>query len=380
MSFTAEEKMSVEEHMDLFGGRVWTHTVVLFTHGDCLGDVTVEEFIEGEGEALQWLIEKCGNRYHVINNENWNDGSQVTNLLDKIERTVAQNKGCCYEIDQKAVKEVKQKRKAAEKRAKARARYQMRRMKSTMKDTGNNVSEFSLVLLGYGEAGKSSAGNTILGRPAFGSGRTYQCVQRHGEVGGQKVSIIDTPGWWKHLPIQQTPELNKEQITQSASLSTSGPPAFILVTRADCSFKEQERKALEDHLNLFGSSVWDHSLVLFTFGDLIGGRAIEQHIEWEGEALRWLVDRCGNRYHVFNNKAKGESQQVRGLLEKIQEMTVANKGRDDMDELNKVTESRKMEKDKANTRMKRQRGTDGEESDDVFVNSEEEEVLWAKKL
>lgn len=133
MSFTAEEKMSVEEHMELLGERVWTHTVVLFTHGDCLGDVTVEEFIEGEGEALQWLIEKCGNRYHVINNENWNDGGQVTNLLDKVERMVAQNKGCCYEIDQKAVKEVKQKWKAAEKRAKARAKKQMRRMKSTMK-------------------------------------------------------------------------------------------------------------------------------------------------------------------------------------------------------------------------------------------------------
>lgn len=196
-------------------------------------------------------------------------------------------------------------------------------------------------------------------------------------MGGQKVNITDTPGWWKHLPIQPTPELNKNQITHSASLSTSGPTAFVLVTRADCSFKEQERKAVEDHFNLFRASVWDHSLVLFTFGDLLGDRAIEQHIECEGEALRWLVDRCGNRYHVFNNKAKGESQQVRGLLEKIQEMMVANKERDDMEELNEETERRrKAEEDRANARMKRQKETDEEESDDVFVDGEDDEVLW----
>ncbi|KTG42951.1 hypothetical protein cypCar_00017590 [Cyprinus carpio] len=95
-----------------------------------------------------------------------------------------------------------------------------------------------------------------------------QCVQRHGEVGGQQVSIIDTPGWWKHLPIEQTSELNKDEISQSASLSISGPVAYIFVLRADCSFKEQERRAMEDHLRLLGSTVWDHSIVLFIFGDL----------------------------------------------------------------------------------------------------------------
>uniref|UniRef100_A0A8C2I7Q9 AIG1-type G domain-containing protein n=1 Tax=Cyprinus carpio TaxID=7962 RepID=A0A8C2I7Q9_CYPCA len=205
-----------------------------------------------------------------------------------------------------------------------------------------HFSEFCLVLLGYGEAGKSSTGNTILGR------------QRHGEVGGQQVSIIDTPGWWKHLPIEQTSELNKDEISQSASLSISGPVAYILVLRADCSFKEQERRAMEDHLMLLGSTVWDHSIVLFIFGDLLGDIAIEQHIECEGKALQWPVDRCGNRYHVFNNKAKGESHQVRDLLEKIEGMIAINSecGDKDMQVLQDVTERRKLEEDRANTRQK----------------------------
>ncbi|XP_073703885.1 GTPase IMAP family member 8 [Garra rufa] len=376
VSFTAAEKQSVEEHMELLGERVWAHTILLFTHGDCLGDVTVEEFIESEGEALKWLVEKCGNRYHVLNNANWNDSSQVTNLLEKIEKMVAQNKGHYYETDLKTLKEVKQKRKAVGKKAKARAKKQrqMRKMNST------HFSEFCLVLLGYGEAGKSSTGNTILGRQVFGSRRTARCVQRHLEVGGQQVSIVDTPGWWKHLPIEQTPELNKDEITKSASLSTSGPIAYILVLRADCSFKEQERKAMEDHLKLLGSSVWDHSIVLFTFGDLLGDRAIEQHIECEGKALQWLVDRCGNRYHVFNNKAKGESHQVKELLEKIQEMIAANSGCNDKDMqvLQEMTERRKVEEDKANNRLKMQGQREEDESDDVFDDGEDE-VIWESR-
>lgn len=124
MSFTAEERRSVEEHVELLGEGVWTRTVVLFTHGDCLGDLTLEEFIESEGEALQWLIEKCQNRYHVLNNENWNDAAQVTSLLVKVEKMVAENRGHHYEIDPRTLKEVKQKRKATEKKAKARAKKQ----------------------------------------------------------------------------------------------------------------------------------------------------------------------------------------------------------------------------------------------------------------
>lgn len=248
-------------------------------------------------------------------------------------------------------------------------------------DVGKHFSEFCLVLLGYGESGKSSTGNTILGRQVFGSRRTARCVQRHGEVGGQQVSIIDTHGWWKHLPIEQTPELNKDEITQSASLSASGPVAYILVLRADCSFKEQERKVMEDHLRLLGSTVWDHSIVLFTFGDLLGDRAIEQHIECEGEALQWLVDRCRNRYHVFNNKAKGESHQVTELLEKIQEMIVANSGCEykDMQVLREVTEGRKVEEDRANTRLKMQGQREEDESDDVFDDGEDDEVIWESR-
>ena len=37
-SFTETEKRPVQQHLELLTERVWSHTIVLFTHGDWLGD------------------------------------------------------------------------------------------------------------------------------------------------------------------------------------------------------------------------------------------------------------------------------------------------------------------------------------------------------
>ncbi|MED6295206.1 hypothetical protein CHARACLAT_029309 [Characodon lateralis] len=52
----------VREHMSLFGEEIWKLTLVLFTMSDWLGVKTVEDRIESE-EGLQWIVNKCGNRY-----------------------------------------------------------------------------------------------------------------------------------------------------------------------------------------------------------------------------------------------------------------------------------------------------------------------------
>ncbi len=64
---------------------------MLFTHGDSLLNTSIEQHIESEGQDLQLLLDKCGNRYHVLNNQNRSDHTQIKELLEKIEETVAQN-------------------------------------------------------------------------------------------------------------------------------------------------------------------------------------------------------------------------------------------------------------------------------------------------
>uniref|UniRef100_A0A673MQF3 AIG1-type G domain-containing protein n=1 Tax=Sinocyclocheilus rhinocerous TaxID=307959 RepID=A0A673MQF3_9TELE len=66
--FKETERKAVQGHLDLLGERVWSHTIVLFTHGDSLLDTSIEQHIESEGQDLQWLLDKCGNRYHCLSN------------------------------------------------------------------------------------------------------------------------------------------------------------------------------------------------------------------------------------------------------------------------------------------------------------------------
>lgn len=65
-----------------FGPEVLKRTLVLITHGDIWGRRHKEVF--NNSSALQQLIRNCGD-YHIFNNQEKEDRTQVTELLQKIE-------------------------------------------------------------------------------------------------------------------------------------------------------------------------------------------------------------------------------------------------------------------------------------------------------
>ncbi|XP_026866609.2 GTPase IMAP family member 8 [Electrophorus electricus] len=319
MTFTADDRKSVEEHMELLGKRVWNHTVLLFTHADLLGDTAIEQYIESEGGDLKLLVAKCQNRYHALDNANLANTSQVTQLLQKVEETASESGGRRYEVDQRVYKEWRQKWRAVGKKVKKKMKN--RGVMNSAKGGGQHLSELSLVLLGYAESGKTSTGNTILGTAAFGSGRTSQCVRRCGVVAGRRLTVVDSPGWWKRSPSERTPQDTKREIGRSVTLTAPGPVAFLLVVRLDGSFQEEERRAAEDHLGLLGGAAWERTVVLFSCGDWLGDRPVELHVESEGQALQWLQEKCGGRCCVFSNRNRhGTGTQVAELLEEVEEL------------------------------------------------------------
>nr|XP_015797280.2 GTPase IMAP family member 7 [Nothobranchius furzeri] len=79
-----------------FGPRVWDYTIVLFTHGDRLEGTTINDVIMESGDNLRSFIRKCSGGFHVFNNKNSEDQTQVVHLMEKIQTLVALNGGGHY--------------------------------------------------------------------------------------------------------------------------------------------------------------------------------------------------------------------------------------------------------------------------------------------
>ncbi|XP_063054044.1 GTPase IMAP family member 8-like [Engraulis encrasicolus] len=198
------------------------------------------------------------------------------------------------------------------------------------------LATLRIVLLGYSQSGKTSVGNTMLGPEVFDQKPTAFCEWHHRSIAGQRLSVVDTPGWQKCTPAAGNPSRTMEEMSLSVPLCHPGPHAVLLVIRADASFGANEGRAACQHLELvLGKQVWRHTLVLFTCGDGLGGVGagdavtVEQYMESEGDALKQIVEKCGNRYHVLDNKANktsGANTQVLQLLEKLKGMVALNGG------------------------------------------------------
>ncbi|KAI4896446.1 hypothetical protein NFI96_026825 [Prochilodus magdalenae] len=93
---TGEEKGMLEKMEEIFGERCWRNTMILFTVTDEVQKKNIEEFIQSGNQEIQRLVEKCGNRFHCLNIKEKGDGSQTSELLEKIEKMVEGNREQFY--------------------------------------------------------------------------------------------------------------------------------------------------------------------------------------------------------------------------------------------------------------------------------------------
>lgn len=83
--FTGEEREVLERLEKALQTRVRDRAIILFTRGDDLGSMSIDDYVRKTNPHLQQLISKCGNRYQVFNNKDIRQAElQRRELMDKV--------------------------------------------------------------------------------------------------------------------------------------------------------------------------------------------------------------------------------------------------------------------------------------------------------
>ncbi|XP_052407199.1 GTPase IMAP family member 9 isoform X2 [Carassius gibelio] len=200
-------------------------------------------------------------------------------------------------------------------------------MAEDSESSAGGSAEVRMVLLGQTGSGRSSSGNTILGRSAFWSdvsplSVTSRCQRSGGVVDGRSLRLIDTPGFF-HTCL--SPDEVRAELSRCVELSAPGPHVFLLVLRAGRVTRESSA-ALDWVSAAFGPQALRFTTVLITSGDALRDKPADVFLK-ESEELWEFVCSCAGGYHVFDNtKGAEERSQVTELLEKTDLLMERNAG------------------------------------------------------
>lgn len=189
-------------------------------------------------------------------------------------------------------------------------------------------SDVKIVLLGSSGSGKSSSGNTILGRDVFGKERIHdsKSAWRHdGVLEDKTITVVDTD-YLFDMMCQFTVgaeafhylDVIKDQFL---NLCAPNPHVFLAVVEAPYDLVGM----IFSIKRVFGSEFLKHTLILITHGNMWGTNT-EKLLE-ERPHLQELIRKYDVGCHVFNNEEREDRTQVMELMRKIQVLVQKNEGR-----------------------------------------------------